>query len=1034
MKKLSYLLPALAVILALIFILGSCGKTNNTEDPAKTGELKYELNEDGESYTVVGIGDVTDKDVVIPEKYNDLPVVAIGECAFEDTDITSVVIPSGVTAIEEDAFYGCEKLTSVTLPDTLVSIGEYAFCETGIKDLTLPSSLKTIDASAFEASKLETIFIPDSVTEIEDYAFFGCESLREITVGENNEKYKSVGGDLYTKDGAVLVQYAIAKTAEILTVPSGVTEIATGAAACCNALKKVVLPDSLTLIGLEAFYKCENIERVDIPANVEKLWLYAFNCCTKLCEITVDENNEYYKSVDGNLYTKDGEEMVQYAIGKTAEIFAIPDGVTCIWAGAFEKSEYLKAVILPNGLELIEAYVFSDCTALEYVYCDGTEEDFAETSVGYHNDSFTEDKVYYFSENNPHKRGNFWHYDENGVPEVWDVYAHGLTYELNEDGESYSLSSTSGTDTYYVVIPETYEGLPVTGILEDAVGFSDSVLRIDIPKTVKTIDPYAFYMGMRLMNIVVDEENEYYSAENGILYNKDKTTLLHVPINNNLKDNTLVVPEGVTTIGPRAVFYVRRLYNLVLPSTLKTIDKCAFDTCRDLKAVDLPEGLETIGKNAFENCFTMSGLHIPSSVTEIGDYAFSGCEAITEFTVGEDNKYYKAIDGDLYTIDGKTLVYYAEGKEGETFEIPEGVTTIGAGAFIDARTLKNIVIPSSVTTICDGAFDGCTGLTEIAIPSSVTTIGARAFYYCTGLKSITIPEGITELSESVFSRCFAVTEINLPSTLTKIGDLAFEFCEALESITIPESVTEIGIEAFSGCYELKSITIPESVTKIGSGAFEHTAISTLYIPANVSEIGDCICEVCRDLAKIEVDEANEYYTSVDGDLYTKDMTVILQYSLAKEDTSFVIPSTVTKIGGGAFMLADNLTSITIPSSVTEIGEEAFYGVMFETITIPDGITEIKYHTFADCYYMKSIVLPVSVTKIGQTVFDFCDSLEIIYYLGTPEQFEEIWVDPYYDLNACFTNATPYYFSESEPTPVEGLHFWHYGESGEIVVW
>ena len=1030
MKKLSYILPILAVIFACVFILGSCGKS----EKGYTEGLKFSLSEDGKTYTLVDIADATDKDIVIPAKYMNLPVTVIGDCAFEGSDIKSVVIPSGVTEIHYAAFADCASLTSVTLPDTLTSIGEYAFYETGVKNLTLPSSLKTVGESAFEMSALETIYVPDSVEELGEYLFYGCTSLREITVGENNAKLKSVDGNLYSKDGTVLIQYAVGKTAESFEIPAGVVTIGDDAAALCSSLKSIVIPDSVKEIGFEAFHNCDSLERVHIPASVERIGNFAFNFCGKLVEITVDENSTYFKSVDGNLYTKDGEDLLQYATGKTAELFAIPAGVKNLGAGAFENSEYLKAVILPNGLESIDSYALNGCSALEYIYCDGTEEDYEFTAVAGANDGFSLDKIYYYSEENPNKRGGFWHYNEEGEPEVWDVYAKGLTYKLNDDGESYSLQSTAGTDRLNVIIPETYEGLPVTGILDDAVGFSDRVAFLDIPKTVTYIDPNAFYMGMVLMSITVDEENEYYSAENGILYNKDKTTLLRVPINNQLKDNTLVVPEGVTEIAPRAVFYVRRAYYVELPSTIKTIGKGAFASCRDLETIIFPEGLETIGVAAFENAFTMTEIYIPDSVTEIGKFAFSGCEAITEFTIGANNKNYKVVDGNLYTKDESKLMFYAAGNTSESFEIPDSVKIIGEGAFCDVRALKSIVIPTSVTTICEEAFNGCTGLIGITVPSSVTELGPRVFYYCTGLESITVPDSITELPEGLFSRCFVLTEINLPSTLKKIGPLAFEFCEALENITIPEGVTEIGSEAFSGCYELKSITIPSGVTKIGSQAFAYTEIKTLYIPASVTEIGDGICTVCRNLISIEVDAANEYYTSVNGDLYTKDLTTFVQYSVAKEDTSFVIPSTVTKIGAGAFLLADKLTSITIPSSVTEIGEEAFYGVQFETITIPDGVTEIKYHTFATCYTMKSIVLPVSVTKIGQTVFDYCESLESIYYLGTPEQFDEIWVDPYYDFNACFTNATPYYYSESEPTPVEGIGYWHYDANGDVAVW
>jgi len=179
-------------------------------------------------------------------------------------------------------------------------------------------------------------------------------------------------------------------------------------------------------------------------------------------------------------------------------------------------------------------------------------------------------------------------------------------------------------------------------------------------------------------------------------------------------------------------------------------------------------------------------------------------------------------------------------------------------------------------------------------------IGNNAFYNCTSLTSVNVPSSVTSIGDWAFYNCTSLTSVNVPSSVTSIGDYAFAVCASLTSVTIPSSVTSIGDYAFSFCTSLTSVTIPSSVTSIGDGAFA----------------------VCASLTTIDVNTDNPNYASIDGVLYDKTITTLIQYPGGRVG-AFTIRSSVTSIGGWAFNSCTSLTSVTIRSSIASIGEYAF---------------------------------------------------------------------------------------------------------------
>jgi hypothetical protein len=240
----------------------------------------------------------------------------------------------------------------------------------------------------------------------------------------------------------------------------------------------------------------------------------------------------------------------------------------------------------------------------------------------------------------------------------------------------------------------------------------------------------------------------------------------------------------------------------------------------------------------------------------------------------------------------------------------EGTLRIaGTGAMTDDTmqtqwedaVITRIVIEDGVTSIGKNAFSGCSTLTSVDMADSVTSMGTNAFYGCTSLSNVRLSQNLTSIAESAFFECSSLKSVTIPDSVTIIDKSAFNSCSSLESVQLGSSVKKIREYAFLYCESLTSIIIPESVTIIGSSAFY----------------------ACTSLTEIEVASENQKFSSIEGVLYNKDQTKLIQYPIGNSRTSFAIPDGVTDIGNESFARCSHLISVAIPASVTNVGDSVF---------------------------------------------------------------------------------------------------------------
>ncbi|MBR5979062.1 MAG: leucine-rich repeat domain-containing protein [Verrucomicrobia bacterium] len=699
-------------------------------------------------------------------------------------------------------------------------------------------------------------------------------------------------------------------------------------------------------------------------------------------------------------------------------------------------------------------------------------------------------------------------------------------FEYTKVDESIVIQKYTGTESD-VIIPDEIEGLPVTK-LSGTVFFDVSVTSVFIPASVSEIDVDVFIECRSLESIKVYHNNKFFSSQDGVLFDKLKTTLLRYPP---AKEGVeYKVPPTVTQLAEKAFEANQNLENVSLGS-VREVPHRAFAVCQKLKYIGSDRDFISIGDLAFVSCGQLENIPVYSSTTStktIGSFAFRNCHSLRYVT------------------------------------IPNSVTNIGWGCFQNCTGLTNVSLGNGISVLNSQTFAGCTNLANVKLPNKLISIGTKEFENCEQLKELTFPSTFQEMIQDCFAgthldkitfkgntpvitgyittydpvlspeplppefEIFSdhypeiyyfdkttgwniedyvldsfepyfqsegdhlngivivplaahcgmkgipliglpsdfeyriegdeaiitnylgtdldvvfpneingktvtgidyyfwgndknnITSCQLPENLKYIGFGLFNRCTNLAKIQIPDSVETIGARAFSGCEKLTELHIPNGVKIIGHEVIASCKnIKTINIPAGVEDIYGGVYNESfwmnafawsDGLEEITVDEENPFYRAIDGVLFNKEGTTLLQYPCGRPGAEYVIPEGITKLAWASFLETIYLETVRFPSSLETINEYSFFKCSSLTsIDIPDTVQTIDSVAFAHCSNLKQVIVGTGVTSLKTYAFVSCPALESVYFKGNcPEIDESIFngdvPNPYYP-NVYYVKGT-----------------------------
>ena len=806
--------------------------------------------------------------ITIPSVIDGMSVTEIGNSAFyENTVIESVIIPDSVTKIGKFSFSNCESLSEVIIGENVTYIGARAFEYTGLKSVVIPDSVERMGGYVFsDCSSLKELTIGKNVERIPSYAFSDCINLVEVIIPD---KTKEIGEKAFWCCDAL----------DTVVIGESVIDIEYGAFASCINLKNLTLNDKVEVIGEGAFAACA-ITSVEIPDSVKQIAESAFEQCVNLESITISdcvtsigvdafldtrfydnkdnwEDNVLYigkhlikaqRSVSGEYEIKENTlTIADGAFMQTKQLTSvkIPETITAIPYGAFMQSA-IETVELPNSITSIGYYAFAGCSNLKtinipnsvtfiddcaFASCIALESITIPDSVTELGQEIFVDTAYY---KNPANWENGILYIDNHLISVVEDFVGECV--IKEGTKNIATGAITGVDIATLVLPSSLENIGYASIFEaDIESFS------------------------------IDESNEYFTTENGVLFNKDKTKLIAYPSAKN--DN----------------FYI-------CPDSLKEVNAGAFHSASNLEVVLLNEGLEFIGEWAFDY---VEAIYVPDSVNVIGNDVFGNYDYI--FYEGSADEYEKLLRNTVFGryYDGENIDEIFAGIEydftaenlvaemsvycgSEYYPAVEAITCQDQGStygiyvplveswYVEPETITGDHIYNNSLRFCDVCGE------ENILTSGVCGETCTFTLYADGILEI---EGTGVITEEIISlldeeHYVKVSSVIIHDGITGIGDGAFAEMQLLKSVEIPDSVTSIGEGAFYLCYCLRNITIPQSVEYVGQLAFGICiSLGDVYFYPTDAEIGlgafglsDC----CIDESKISVEEFWEtYYLAMD---------------------------------------------------------------------------------------------------------------------------------------------------------------------------
>ena len=843
---------------------------------------------------------------------------------------------------------------------------------------------------------IKSVVVSDGVTSISSGAFYGCSSLKEMTlpfVGysrtSGNYDYTSLFGYIFgtsSYSGGTATEQRYNTNSSYRTtnyIPTSLTKVTItdastiyyGAFSNCSRIVELNLNDEITRIEDYAFYNCTGIDTFNLPASLVSLGSYAMYNCGSITDIEIPAGvktiNDYtFYSCEKLSNVKFHADITHIGNSAFAECSSLnnvdlPENLTSIGSKAFGYCTNFTSIVIPNKVKTIGDWAFQYCTNVLDVTIgnstttigSGAFEKLGKiteiivpnsvTTIGsaaFNGCSSLKEMTLPFV-GYSRTSGNYDYTSLFGYIFGTSSYSGGTATE-----QRYNTNSSYRTTNY---IPTSLTKVTITDastIYYGAFSNCSRIVELNLNDEITRIEDYAFYgLGM-----ITKSANDFVISGKILLSYKGT-------------DTQITIPDGIKLIAPRAFYENKTVGTVTLDDDTYYIGAYAFYNCTSA-LVNVPRisGTLTIESNGFTNTASVKYLDKSS------------------YTNGNDTYY--------YTVDGEgNAVIVGCSTTSTNITLPNTlggytVTTVGYKGMANCTTLKGVTIPNNIVKLDLYAFAGCTKLDTATIPATCVYVGQYAFSGCTSLTTVVIAEGVTYLGDYCFENCTSLTEIVVPDSCTYLGDYAFYNCRSMESATIGITVPTIGKYTFYNCEKLATVVIGIKVESIGEYAFYNTALTRLTTPTSLKHIGDYAFASCDKLERVALKTG--LLTIGDGAFmgdvalttinWTANINSIGAYAFhgCSSLASATIPAGVTEIKDYAFAYCTSLTSVTVKGTLTSIGEKAFYRDALTAFTFTEGLTTIGADAFA-FNALEAITLPNSLVYIGEQAFNECSSLATV---------------------------------------------------------
>lgn len=839
-------------------------------------------------------------------KFSD-KITAIGSssfsgCTYFAGENDNILNLNNVTTIGNNAFNGCKTITGINFNQQTKSIGNNAFSQcVKLGNITIPESVEAIGNNAFSGdSSIEKVVFEGTskLKTIGDSVFSNCTLLRKV-VGDGNDSYgnnesclpesivnlisDAANLDADKKkiyDGTGKNLFSGCSSLQSFRVTTNFRVIPGGMFSNCTKLESVSFDESSNCwgIGEKAFYSCTSLVKFKTPQCTVAFDPYAFANCTQLSELIVSDSLSYAGKSCFSKCTKLSLAPISKENQLVSNTILIPDSLYLISEHCFEYCTGVTNVDF-NNVQAIDKYAFQYCTSLRSADVPDAVTLFSEgvfknctslKKVDYSKNLVKIDKYAFqnctaFEQATPHGKSAY--ADAIQFPSSF-TFIGKQAFENCSAFKYLNILMDNGESEFATMEEKAFSGC--TSLVGSTTNGTTSQ-SLEFPKGVVVIQDSVF--------------------------NKC-TNLIEVQFRGN-----------VTSIGDSAFYECNALKSVTMNPTIQSLGLRAFYKCTSLK--DLPKTvdgksaltqLEVVRDNAFNGCTSLTDISIPKNISVLGKYSFANCTDLNRVQLASDSVLSEIGEGVFSNCTKLSVI--STSSTGTVSTFPNKLASIGKSAF--AKTaLTSVVVP------------------KLNVKNAYTNIGDSAFSSCESLRTCDLSEtNMSSVKNSTFSGCESLTTIKLPTTLTEIASSAFNNCKKLSYMNsdkknvynIPQNVKSIGGNAFNNNYCMATINIPAATDIIDQSAWN---LNLTYTEEDLKK------GTYAPLKEINVDSGNVNFKSVDGVLFSKDGTILYNYPIMKQGTSYTVPSSVTELSQSCFSSNNYLKKVVLNSNLEKIDKEAF---------------------------------------------------------------------------------------------------------------